>query len=546
MHPETLGAARLTRYSFSRMMLRTAARHGWSGRRVHFEMDDTGRGEAVYEIDAEGHTLSFVAFTTVLEESAHTDRVIGEAWEITGALVDGVVGAERRSELRNNVPKQERGRFGADVIVLTRGNRSVRFFEGLISRLAAGFQPQPTAVADAGYLMRSTAFYGNGKFGTRSFEDVPSDHPLVVPYRAQMLCAWLYRELSYDVVEHCARAVGGDRAVGFDHDWRRYFGLGNATGLGLVPFAIKHPRILHTWAAIRELALADVRSLPTTPDRRRQLLWWIERTEHHFASASDEDATPFLSPRAVAALARDVRDAFQGFSGLDALDELYRWAEDQSPECCELVVSMLIELDGLDRQEERDTEVDRLLVVDEHHADVEPITVEDASHLITARFDWLDTVDAGEPAADHYWWVLSDNNEEPRRARRRQLAPKGRDLAIDVALRMHRLRRDLRTTDAARPIQDFLAEHPIHRFAVRRLIESDRRYGEARDNACAEGFLPLQLQRFQLAVYGMDNFKPKSTDWLRVTLFQGAPRLADLADSPTDDWILPTRPGAVS
>ena len=40
----------------------------------------------------------------------------------------------------------------------------------------------------------------------------------------------------------------------------------------------------------------------------------------------------------------------------------------------------------------------------------------------------------------------------------------------------------------------------------------------------------------------MDEFKPKSTDWLRVTLFQGAPRLADLGPDLNDDWALPERP----
>ena len=45
-------------------------------------------------------------------------------------------------------------------------------------------------------------------------------------------------------------------------------------------------------------------------------------------------------------------------------------------------------------------------------------------------------------------------------------------------------------------------------------------------------------------MYGMDNFKPKSTDWLRVTLFQGAPRVGDLGmDDAADDWVLPARPG---
>jgi len=89
-----------------------------------------------------------------------------------------------------------------------------------------------------------------------------------------------------------------------------------------------------------------------------------------------------------------------------------------------------------------------------------------------------------------------------------------------------------------------LADHPDHRAALERLVASDRRYGEPRDNTCAAGYLPLQIQRFQLAQYGMDEFKPKSTDWLRVTLFQGAPRLAELGPDTTDDWVLPARPAA--
>ncbi len=77
---------------------------------------------------------------------------------------------------------------------------------------------------------------------------------------------------------------------------------------------------------------------------------------------------------------------------------------------------------------------------------------------------------------------------------------------------------------------------------MKRLLGSDQPYGEPRDNACAAGFLPLELQRFQLAMYGMDNFSPKSTDWLRVTLFQGAPRIDDLSPTTTDDWVWPQRP----
>jgi len=545
MQPATLGAARLTKHSFSRSMLRKAARNGWTGRRRTFDMDELGQGEVVYEVNAGDHVLTFVGFTRVIDEAEHTDRVIGGAWEITAALVDGPVDDALMDELRANVPRQERGRFGANVLVLTRGNRSVRFFESIIGRLAAGLQPDPNDVADAGYLMRSTAFYGNGKFGMRSFEGYDVDHPVAVPYRAQMLCGWLYRELSYDVIEHCARVKGGEVAVGFDEEWRRYFGLGNATGLGLVPYAMKHPRVINAWIMIRELALADVRAMPGRPDRVAALRMWIERTQQHFASASADDAAPFLSPREIESLACDVGVALDRCSSDRPFDELYRWAEGQGTECRELVVSLLIELHEAD-----DTEMDQLLVADEGTTIDAPGTVAETLTLLRDRFDWLDSLDLEGVDADHYWWVLSDNNEEPRRVRRSALAPEGRDLAVDVALRMHRFGQALAACAGGESIETFLVENCEHRFAFQRLITSDRRYGEPRDNVCDREHLPLQLQRFQLAMYGMDNFKPKSTDWLRVTLFQGAPRLADLADSAAmkdhamnDGWVLPARPG---
>ena len=91
MAPRQLGAARLTRYSFSRTLLRRAAREGWQARLVELDMDAEGRGHAIYRTEAGDRVFDFVAFTTTVDESLHTDRVIAEAWEVCGALVDGAV-----------------------------------------------------------------------------------------------------------------------------------------------------------------------------------------------------------------------------------------------------------------------------------------------------------------------------------------------------------------------------------------------------------------------------------------------------------------------
>ena len=540
MRPEVLGAARLSRYSFSRTLLRRAVADGWTAGRTHQHLDAEGRGESVYFVDTGTQRFSFVAFTTTIDEAAHTDRVIADRWEVAGALVDGDVDGDLLARLRVEVSEQERGRLDPRVLSLTRGNRSVRFFGYLGDELAAGRQPDSDRVGDAGYILRSTAFYANGKFGMRSFAGYPDDHPFRVPYRAQFVAAWMFRELGYDMVEHCARVKGGYLAVGFDEDWRRYFGLGNATGLGLVPYAFKHPRVLDAWVGIRELALADVRDRELVSADGELLRSWIARARQHFASGSDDDCTPFLNSQALVPVLDDVAAIWdQVAAEARPYDALYRWAEQQGAETSELVVSLLLELHVGD-----DDLYDLFLLVDGQSSADPAMAVGEARALLDERFDWLADLDLGGPSADAFWWVVSDNTEEPRRARRSRLAPEGRDVAVDVAIRLWRFKHALSGRDAGESVVGVLVDHPEHRAALERLVASDRRYGEPRDNTCALGYLPLQIQRFQLAQYGMDEFKPKSTDWLRVTLFQGAPRLAELGPDTADDWVLPARPVA--
>ena len=518
-----MGAARQTRYSFSRSLIRRAFRDRWVVDATSVDLDAGGCGEVEFRVDTGSHRFHFLALTTTLDESLHTDRVVAGRWEVAAVLWEGPLTEADRRRLRTEVPLQERGRLDHRALALTRGNRSVRFFQYLVDRLASGYQPDPDLVADAGYIMRSTAFYGNGKFGTRSFHGYEPGHPLGAPYRAQMLCAWLFRELSYLVVEHCAAAKGGAAAVRFDGAWATYFGLGNATGLGLVPFAYKHPAIIEAWVTIRERALSAVRAKPGSPEAVALLEWWIDRAVTHFATGTDDDCTPFLNGASLGPVALAIRHSFEARKhDLLPFDGLYRWAEEQGPETAELVVSLLIELHRAD-----DNEIDEAYVVDERSA-FDPATPIGRIRSELDQLGWLEPLQLDDEQADHNWWLLTDNANEPRRAPRRALDPNNRDATIDIALRYRRLARSLGGWPEDTPIERLLQAEPEHRLAVARLLDH-RVYGEPRDNPCAQDYLPLMVQRFQLATYGMDNFKPKSTDWLRVTLFQGAPRVAELA-----------------
>ena len=373
----------------------------------------------------------------------------------------------------------------------------------------------------------------------RSFDAFADSHPLAAPYRAQFLAAWCYRELSIDVVEHCARVKGGDGSARFGAEWARFFGLGNATGLGLVPYAFKHPRIINAWVGVRELALARVRTSGPSPERWAQLRSWFERAETHYATGTVEDAEPFLSPAELVPLVREVRDVVEELaehSHPNAFDELVTWAMARHVELGELVVSALVDLDELN-----DELVDELLTVDESVEIDFSLSMADAARLLTERFGWA----LKEPVEAMNWWVYSDNTEEPRRLPRTYWPDHSQDMAIDIAGNMRALATEMESRPSEMTLGELLIDAPEYLQAIERLFESDQPYGEPRDNPCSDSYLPLQVQRLQLAQYGMDNFKPKSTDWLRVTLFQGAPRLRDLnAEDFHDRWMMPPLPAS--
>ena len=54
------------------------------------------------------------------------------------------------------------------------------------------------------------------------------------------------------------------KAVKLDPDIRRRIGVGNSTGLGMAPFLINHPSLIHAWINARETALGRVRALAAT------------------------------------------------------------------------------------------------------------------------------------------------------------------------------------------------------------------------------------------------------------------------------------------
>ncbi|TNY46626.1 hypothetical protein FGC33_03970, partial [Streptococcus pyogenes] len=149
---------------------------------------------------------------------------------------DGDPTPEDIARLSANVPYQEAGRISPKELTLARANRSVRLFEHVVTTLSQGRQPDPAEIQAVGYLVRTTAVYGSGKFGASDREDIATRPELAAPFQVEMLTVWLIRAFTIDIVEHIAAAKGGDTAVKLDRATRRSLGVGNSTGLGMAPF----------------------------------------------------------------------------------------------------------------------------------------------------------------------------------------------------------------------------------------------------------------------------------------------------------------------
>lgn len=544
-----MNGAWATRHSFARSMLRRAASRRWTVATTRLDLDEQGCGTAVYTVHAEGTELNFIAFSRTLDESERTDRVIADAWDVTAALIEGKLTPEREEGLRRNVPVQERGRVDPDTIILTRANRSARFFDYVSDCLAAGSQPDVARIGPSPYLIRSTAFYGNGKFGLKEFADIPAGHPLSVPYRSQMLTAWLLRELSMDMVEHVAEAkaaAAGTRAVPLDRSWGTYLGLGNATGLGMVPFVINHPGYLDAWCRLREVPLAAGLSANYAPDhpdlgRIEELL---VKADRHLEEKNELSTAPFLPTDRIRPQLLHLLGELRSFMISDeepapVLARLHANAAELSPEVRGILASIVIEL-----RTDFDDEAEALLTVNGSTPFDTAMRCHELQNVLEQNYGWARSYDFTNPERTSYYWYSSAANEEPRRAVRTGLAPGTAEHCTDVARRINALAADLERFPAQRTVAEFLLAHPGHRFAAVRIQQTRRYlYGELRDNLLDADFLPLSTQRFQLATYGMNNFSPQSTDWLRVTLFSGAPRAADINQGiDDDDWLFPLAP----
>ena len=541
---DRMGAAFPTRLSFMRLLLRRMSSERWQMKRGSFELDENGYGTAVYTAQLPDQAYSLIAFANPLADEDRTDRVIASAWDAAFVLFDGIPSQADIDRLRAQAPLQEAGRFEATDLVISRANRSLRLFEYVCDCLSRGEQPEPTRLNEVGYLMRTTAVYGNGKFGISDRSRIASREETQNSFQAEMLTVFLIRQFTFDQLEHIASCRAGGAPAVLAPSLKRSLGIGNATGLGMAPFVVSHPELLHHWFHARESALARVRSMEDiSPDDVKRALELQQRAYQHVCEWQTSDAD---YRRRNQELLQDLLEIRHWLERADAgqragqlWDALFRHAEASfNLDGQELLCALLIEIypeaaEGLDEMfHAHDPE---LLHITE--------TVRATLERLDDQYGWTDDIDFSADEQNAHFWYVSENKLEPRFGRRAEEPGADQEMPVAIARDMAAFRDALRRSDPDQSLRVFLQEHPDYRHLARRAQVLGRYpYGEIRDNLIAEGCSPLDILRFKLAFFGAAKFDPKSSLWTRITMFQGAPLMSELDEPWADDWWLSVAP----
>ncbi|MFO7910294.1 MAG: hypothetical protein R6U42_09880 [Halomonas sp.] len=548
MQLERLGSLHACRLSFVRSLMRQMGRQRWQVSRERFDLDENGYGTAIYRLQTPYGRYHGVMFAQVLDDAQRSDRVIADAWDVTFGLVEGDVDASLLEQMAANVPLQEAGRQHPRVLVLSRANKSLRNFAHFVEALAQGEQPDPQWLTRVGYLYRTTAVYGNGKFGIADFARLHENPDFRRPFSPQMASVYLLRHFSIEQVEHLARCQAPDTACALAIELRRYLGIGNSTGLGMAPFLINHPQLIAQWVNQRETALAlTQRQAPSEEDRQRMIAL-TQRAHQHLSETVTEDVEQTQRNAETVASLLDVLVWLEHAPLADDLwAQLTAWSERTlSLEAQELINTLLIELypELVDPLEEQMGVTENL--------DLQPdMPLIHLRQLIETHYSWALAHDYQSREGSYWFWYRSVEKEEPRLGVRHEEAGAEKEMLIAMGPRVahsHAAICEFLEDNPQAKVVDFLLTKPRHKEIIRRVqtLVKDT-YGDIHANLWHQDMKPMHLLRTKLAFFGASRFDPKSDRWVRITLFQGAPLVEELNAEPQDlghfdNWGFPLQP----
>ena len=532
-----LGSFHQSKLSFLRSFLNEFK--DWKYNRDFFDLNDRGYGVAIYSFSKDKKTYSLVCFANELKDEERSDRVIATKWDAAFALYDGIPSKIDIDRLSQNVPKQEVGRLSYKELTLSRANRSVRAFNYVVECLSKGIQPNTNELSKVGYLYRTTAVYGSGKFGLADRFRIKNRDEINGPFRLEMMLVYLVRQFTFDQVNHIAKHKNPKDAVELDLDICRNLGIGNSTGLGMAPFIVNHPSLLNNWILAKETALKKIREIEKVSEEEFKIFYNCLTKSLKNVTSWNTDSE--YQKKKIENLINDLQNLINYLkdnihkSNFYIFDKLYNWAEENlSEEGVEYLVSIMMEpynkiTDPLISQMSSDEDSSFNIPVDR--------TINDLREIIEKNYSDILKIDFSKNENNKKFWFISKNKEEPRIGNRFEDIGSELEQPTAIARDIKKLYETIFNLKNSLKIGNFLVQNNDLRHIVRRVFITEKYpYSEIQDNTIGSKLVPIDMLRLKLSFFGAVKFDPRSDKWLRICMFQGAP-LPNELNSFNQYWI---------
>jgi hypothetical protein len=532
-----LGSFHQSRLSFLRSFL--SEFKDWDYKQDLFDLNEKGYGTAVYSFKKNDRVYSLVCFANEIKDDERSDRVIATKWDAAFTLHDGIPLKKDIERLKNEVPKQEVGRLSYKELTLSRANKSVRVFDHVVENLSKGIQPDLDLLEKVGYLYRTTAVYGSGKFGLADRFRIKNREEINGPFRLEMMLVYMVRQFTFDQVNHVAKNKNPKVAVKLDPKICKNLGIGNSTGLGMAPFIVNHPTLLNNWIFCRETALKKIRELKKVKAKDSDL--FINCVRNSIKNITSWNTESEYQLNKIKLLLKDVKRFLNflekqfKFQKDHPFNELYLWLEKETcEECIEYIVSIMMEPFGeivhpLIKKMSSDEEKYFNIPTDRK--------IEDLKDILEKKYSNILSIDFEKKENHKKFWFISKNKEEPRIADRFEEQGSDLEQPLAIARDIKKLYSKLLTFKKNLKIDQFLIDHEDLRHVVRRAFIIEKfPYSEIQDNTIREDVIPIDMLRLKLSFFGALKFDPRSDKWLRICMFQGAPLPNELKNYD-EQWV---------
>jgi hypothetical protein len=532
-----LGSFHQSKLSFLRSFLNEFK--DWDYSRDLFNLDKNGYGEAVYSFKKGNRVYSLVCFANQIKDDERSDRVIATKWDAAFTLHDGVPSKDDIKRLKNEVPKQEVGRLSFKELTLSRANKSVRVFNHVVDSLSEGKQPDLELLSKVGYLYRTTAVYGSGKFGLADRFRIKNREEINGPFRLEMMLVYLVRQFTFDQVNHVAHHKNPKTAVKLDKKICKNLGIGNSTGLGMAPFIVNHPTLLNNWILSRETALKKIREIKEVQEKDSEL--FIDCIKKSLTNITSWNTDSEYQQNKIKSLLKNIRNFINyiensfDFKTEYPFNKIYLWLEQNvCEECIEYVVSIMMEpynniIEPLVSNMSSDE--DKYFNIPTNR------TVNELKKIIEKKYPNILDINFDQKESQQNFWFISKNKEEPRLADRFEDHGSELEQPLAIARDIKKLYEKLISENENSTIAQFLSSNSELRHVIRRAFIVEKfPYSEIQDNTIGKDIIPIDMLRLKLSFFGALKFDPRSDKWLRICMFQGAPLPTELKNYD-EQWV---------